>query len=109
MNVFLAGIGSLLQLKPILTMKYGQPASEKVRTAEKATQHLVDMMHAYVPIEKFALLHTHAPEKAEKLRARIENLLPERNPISMDITPVLGAHLGPDAVGYALVSKKEII
>jgi len=108
MNVFLAGIGSLLQLKPLLTMKNGLPGSEQVRTAKKAFARLVEMLNWYLPIEKFALLHTNAAEKAEMLKEQIKDLLPKEKIFSMDITPVIGAHIGPGAVGFALVSKEEI-
>jgi len=64
MNGFLAGIGSLLQLKPILTMRRGLPGSEKVRTSKKAVERLINMLKESLPIERFALLHTNAAEKA---------------------------------------------
>ena len=107
MNVFLAGIGSLLQLKPILTMEHGQPDSEKVRTAKKAMDRMVEMLKARLPIERLALLHTHAAEKAELFRARIADLIPNEPIYSMDITPVIGAHLGPGAVGFAAISRGD--
>ena len=106
MNRVLVGIGSLLQLKPILTMREGEAGSERVRTAAKAEARLVELLKENLPIEKFALLHTNAAEKAEAFRARIADLLPEGAIYSMDITPVIGAHIGPGAVGYAIVSEK---
>ena len=110
MNVFLAGIGSLLQLKPILTMVRGVPGSEKVRTTQKAFSRIVDMFKKNLPIERFALVHTNAAEKAEEFKRVIKEYLPKGIKVfSMDITPVLGAHLGPGAVGFAIISEKEIV
>ena len=108
MNVFLAGIGSLLQLKPILTMKRGLPGSEKVRTSEKAFERLINMLKENLPIERFALLHTNAADEAEEFKKQVLDLLPREKIYSMDITPVIGAHLGPNAVGYALVSERTV-
>ena len=108
MNVFLAGIGSLLQLKPILTMRRGLPGSEKVRTSKKAGERLIKMLKENLPIERFALLHTNAAEKAVAFKNQVLDLLPKEKIFSMDITPVIGAHIGPDAVGYALVSKRTV-
>lgn len=105
MNAFMTGIGSLLQLKPILTMKNGLPGTERVRTSSKAKARLVDMLEEHQPLERFALLHTNAPEEAEEFRLQISHLLPEGEITSMDITPVIGTHIGPGAVGYAIVSK----
>ena len=106
MNAFVAGLGSLLQLKPILTMKNGQPGSERVRTSSKAEARIIEMLKEHQPIERFALLHTNAPEEANAFYARIKDLLPDGEVFSMDITPVFGVHIGPGAVGYAIISKK---
>jgi fatty acid-binding protein DegV len=105
MNRFMAGIGSLIQLKPILTMKDGQPGSDRVRTSFRAEKRLFSLLEARIPIERFALVHTNAHAKAEKFKQKIEKFLPEGEIFSMDITPVIGAHLGPGAVGFAIVSK----
>ncbi|NJC97093.1 MAG: hypothetical protein C3F07_15870 [Anaerolineales bacterium] len=108
MNGFMAGLGSLLQIKPILTMKNGHPASERVRTAERAEARLVEMLETFLPIERFALLHTNAAREADAFLKRISGLLPAGRFDSMDITPVIGAHIGPGAVGYAIVSKNPV-
>jgi DegV family protein with EDD domain len=41
MNAFMTGLGSLLQLKPILTMKNGLPGTEHVRTTARAEARLI--------------------------------------------------------------------
>jgi len=105
MNRFMTGIGSLIQLKPILTMKDGQPGSDRVRTSIRAEGRLIALLEKNLPIEKFALLHTNAHNKAEEFKKKIEKHLPDGEIFSMDITPVIGAHLGPGAVGYAVLTK----
>ncbi|TFG50103.1 MAG: DegV family protein [Anaerolineales bacterium] len=105
MNRFMTGIGSLIQLKPILTMKNGLPGSDRVRTSLKAEKRLVALLEELVPIERFALLHTNANEKAQEFLQKIRHLIPESEIYNMDITPVIGAHLGPGAVGFAVISK----
>lgn len=104
MNRFMTGLGSLLKLKPILTMKDGLPGSERVRTSEKAEARLVKMLKTHWPLERFALLHTHAAQKADAFRERIAEYLPQGDVFSVDITPVIGAHIGPGAVGYAIIA-----
>jgi len=105
MNAFMTGLGSLLQLKPILTMENGLPGSECVRTAAKAGSRLIEMLEERQPVERFALLHTNDPEGAEEFRLRVSDLIPAGQVYSMDITPVIGAHIGPGAIGFAVVSK----
>ncbi|MCE9644961.1 MAG: DegV family protein [Chloroflexi bacterium] len=108
MNGFIAGIGSLLQLKPILTMKNGMPGSERVRTTYKAEARLLKILEEHQPIEQFSLLHTNALEKAMAFHEQAAHLLPAEITHTINITPVLGAHLGPGAVGYAIVAKNAL-
>lgn len=106
MNVFLAGIGSFLQLKPILTMREGKPGSEKVRTTRKEIERLVSLLRENLPIERFALLHANAADKAREFGDSVKEFLPKGNIPTLDITPVIGAHIGPGAFGFALVGGK---
>jgi DegV family protein with EDD domain len=104
LNRVMATLGSWLQMKPLLRMHRGDPDIEKVRTTEQATQRLIEILTDLSPLEKVALVHTHALERAEELREKVKHLLPLGDTISVDITPVFGAHLGPGAVGFACVS-----
>jgi DegV family protein with EDD domain len=103
MNRFMSNFGTLLQIKPILTMYAGKPGTEKVRTRERATRRLLEMLRSIGAVERLAVVHTHAPEKVEELRRHATSLLPEDQIIVADITPVIGAHIGPGAAGYAVV------
>lgn len=104
MNRWVSNIGSLLQIKPILTMHDGLPGNEKVRTREKAMKRVVDMLDAVGRIERVALVHTHAPERIAELRKMAAHLLPKGEIQAEDITPVIGAHIGPGAAGFAVVT-----
>jgi DegV family protein with EDD domain len=107
MNRFMHGLGSLLHIKPILTMEDGQPGSDRVRTSLRAEKRLVELLEQHLPIERFALLHTNAQKKAEEFKHKVQDLLPDGEVYSMDITPVIGVHIGPGAVGYAVVTKQQ--
>jgi DegV family protein with EDD domain len=106
MNSIVAGLGSLLQVKPILKMHLGQPTSERVRTSSKAIQRLITLLAEQAPLERVAMVHTNAASKADALRQNIQHLLPAGKILSVDITPVLGTHLGPGAVGYACITSR---
>lgn len=103
LNMFMTGLGSLLQLKPILTMVDGEPTSTRVRTTPRAVEHLIQELEKRAPFEKFALVHTNAADEAEAFRKQIAGMIPSGPLYSMDITPVIGAHIGPGAVGFAAV------
>lgn len=107
MNGVVAGIGSLLQIKPLLKMHQGAPTSERVRTSDKAMERLIELLKELHPLERVALVHTHAADKARELMERVRELLPEGEIPSVDITPVIGTHIGPGAVGFACISARE--
>jgi DegV family protein with EDD domain len=105
MNSVLAGLGTFLQIKPILTMFDGKPGAERVRTRERAIERLLEMLTEAGDIERVALIHTHAPDRVVELRKRAAHLLPDGNILTAEITPVIGAHIGPGVVGFAVVGK----
>jgi DegV family protein with EDD domain len=107
MNQFVANVGALLQIKPILTMFDGDPGNERVRTRERATQRLLEMLGSVGALERVAILHTHAPERVAELHTQITSLLPGSDILVADITPVIGAHIGPGAFGFAVIGAKE--
>ena len=107
MNSVMAGLGSLLQVKPILTMHAGTPGAERVRTKERAINRLLELASDLGTLEELALVHTNAGEAADELWQKANHLHPaEASPLSVDVTPVLGAHLGPGAVGFALIAQE---
>ena len=107
MNRFIANFGTLLQIKPILTMYAGKPGSERVRTRDRATKRLLEMLHDVGPIERLAIVHTHAPDRVAELRLHAASLFPDENVLVADITPVIGAHIGPGAAGFAVVGAER--
>ena len=106
MNGVIASIGSLLKIKPLLKMHQGEATSERVRTLNSAYQRLLALLETVGPFEKVALVHTHSEDRADALQQLAAHLLPDGEIPSVDITPVLGAHLGPNAVGFACISNR---
>jgi DegV family protein with EDD domain len=104
-NGLVSGIGNLLSVKPLLKMQDGVATSERVRTEKRAFQRVIELVSELRPLENLALVHTNAGEKADALWQQARHLFPNiSNPLSVDVTPVLGAHLGPGAVGFACVA-----
>ena len=107
MNWAMAGLGTILDIKPILRMYDGNPTAERVRTRKGAIERLINLLNDLVPLERVALVHAHAPDRAEDLRKRVQHLLPKGEIPSVEITPVIGAHIGPGAVGFACVTARR--
>jgi len=88
-------------------MHAGTPGAERVRTKERAINRLLELASDLGTLEELALVHTNAGEAADELWQKANHLHPaEASPLSVDVTPVLGAHLGPGAVGFALIAQE---
>ena len=107
MNFALARFGELLQIKPLLHMNQGNPVAHHVRTQSKATERMMEWLAEYAPFEKLAIVHAGVQHEAEEMLQRVKHYLPNREIPIVQITPVLGAHLGVGALGFACVSTKE--
>ena len=100
-----AFLGSILKIKPILTVRDGEvhPIA-RVRTREKALNRLVQMVEELSPIESLAVLQSNNPQEAELLTERLGAIFPKERMISARFGPTLGTHLGPGSLGVALKS-----
>jgi fatty acid-binding protein DegV len=87
-------------------MNAGEATAEKIRTTAHATERLIDLLREQTPLEKVALVHTHALDRVDELLQKVQHLLPEGELLSVDITPVFGTHLGPGAIGFACVTAR---
>ena len=105
-NWIVGRLGDVLQIKPILHMVDGAARGERVRTCAQARARIIELLKEQAPLERAALVHSHAPEQAEELRLECADVLEGLDVPSVDITPVLGAHIGPGALGFACVSKR---
>lgn len=103
-NRLVAGLGGLLQIKPLLKLYQGDLTAERVRTGKRAMQRLVELIGEVTPLEKAALLHTAAPDQAKALRRQLESLLPPGDIPIVEATPIFGAHIGPGGVGVVGVA-----
>jgi fatty acid-binding protein DegV len=98
----------MLQVKPLLTMHDGEMDMERVRTRKRATARVIELVSDLGPLQELALVHTHAPERAEELHQQAQQLFPEgKAPLSEEVTPVIGAHIGPGAVGFVAITKRD--
>lgn len=107
MHFALARLGEILQIKPLLHMNQGNPTAHRARTQSRATERLMDWLNEYAPYERLAVVHAGVQAEAEAMRERVKEFLPDGEIPIVQITPVLGSHLGIGALGFACVSIKE--
>jgi DegV family protein with EDD domain len=98
-------LGSLLSLKPIIKMQAGEMDMERIRTRRWAIERMIQTVEELGPLEELAVVHTGAPESAEELYEQARHLFPKQErPQFGEVTPVIGAHIGPGAVGFVALT-----
>ena len=104
-------VGSLLKIKPMLVItKEGKLESlEKIRTTSKATNRVIEVFLNEVEgkdVEPF-LIHASAPERAQYVREKILEARPDFKEVKeYPLTPVVGAHVGPNTIALGYILKK---
>lgn len=101
-------VGTLLNIKPLLTLQNGRVEPlERVRTKRKALDRLVEIaaqraretMYPY----RVAVIHGQAPDEAAYVAHRVSEQINCAHLVQSEIGPVLGVHVGPGVVGAALM------
>jgi len=104
----LAGVGTALQIKPLFRVYDGQVMLEKTRTRKGALERLLNLVAAWGALERAAIVYTDRLERAEELRQLVlENFPHLVFEYCLQVTPILGAHLGPGTVGIVCVMKEH--
>jgi DegV family protein with EDD domain len=100
-----AGVGQLLQIKPIISATEGKVESiARVRTFARAVDKLVELVQEQEPLDRLALLHANNREGALEIKNRLGSGVPD-NTFIINVTPAIGTHIGPLALGVATLSK----
>lgn len=98
-------MGSLLNVKPVLAVEDGLIVPlDSVRTQKKALERIVDLIVERTSNQKnvrLATLHANNPDTAKFiLNAALERVTAVEQ-VFAEISPAIGTHAGPDAVGLA--------
>jgi DegV family protein with EDD domain len=102
-----AGIGALLQIKPIIAVENGEVVSvARVRTFSRATEELVNYARQFAPLDRLAVLYGVDYEAAQHLRDRLADIAPAGSIFIVRINPAVGTHIGPKGLGVVPLSAK---
>ncbi len=97
-------MAQLLRIKPIIRVYEGVVSNlARVRTRSKAVMRLEQLVGDWGPLERLAVLHTLAPE-LQGFVDRMAKLKPLKDIVTTTATTIIGAHVGPGALGVAAVS-----
>ncbi|MBP3914672.1 DegV family protein [Clostridium sp.] len=97
--------GSLLQIKPILTVEDGKTTVfTKVRTKKKAIDKIVNTIleqNSKTPIKGLIVHHINCESEGQELADRLKSSLGLDNVKIQSIGPIIGLHVGPGSIGVA--------
>ena len=97
--------GSLLQIKPILTVTDGKTTVlTKVRTKKKAIDKIIDTVmeqNLKSPIKGLIVHHINCESEGQELANKLQDKLGISNIKIQSIGPIIGLHVGPGSIGVA--------
>ena len=98
-----AQLGNLLNIKPFVEVYAGKVRRlGEARTRRKGFELLKGYIRRLGALESLAMLHTNAEAEARQI---LEELEPDLvfPPLVVNVTTIIGAHVGPKGVGFAAV------
>jgi DegV family protein with EDD domain len=97
-------LGSMLDLYPILTLRYGQTTLlERARTRQAGRRRLVELVAEMDSLESVAVVHADNPELAGQVADHLAPVFPREEILILPASQVVTAHVGPQALGVCFV------
>jgi DegV family protein with EDD domain len=96
-----AWLGGTLKIKPILSLGYEITPVERVRTAGRAFERMVQYTHELheAGIDGWVVQHIQASQQAERLIERGREIYGSEPLFVSEVGPVIGTYTGPGLVG----------
>jgi DegV family protein with EDD domain len=96
-----AWLGGTLRIKPILSLEYEITPVERVRTAGRAFERMVQYIHELRDngADGWVVQHIQAPQQAERLIERGREIYGSEPLFVSEVGPVIGTYTGPGLVG----------
>lgn len=102
-------LGGLLNIKPMIELIDGEvkPLAAN-RTTKQSNEKMLSSLLQFGPLERLAVLHTGADARAREflnaLMQKASQSVP-RDILMVNVTTVIGTHVGPNGLGFATVMK----
>lgn len=97
-------MGSLLSVKPLLTVKDGEMSPlTRVRSKAAGMDYLYNFAAGFSRLDKAAVEYSTTPDDADELIKRLGQLLPKEHIYKSTISPVVGTYSGPGAMALTVL------
>jgi DegV family protein with EDD domain len=96
-------VGSVLRVRPILTIRDGHLSPAGVaRTKARAVERLHEFATGFSRVKEIAVAYTTEHEEARSLLERLKKAFPNATGYLTRVGPSLGTHAGPGAMGVVI-------
>lgn len=97
-----AFIGSMLSIKPIISVSDGEVVPlERVRTYSKAVRRIYDRLEERLPARGPAIMYSTDEGEAAKMMRHVRENYPQQAVVEARFGPVLGTYMGPSCLAFA--------
>lgn len=98
-------VGSVLGVKPLLTVRDGEVAPQaRVRSRRQGVEMITELLQERMPLQRVAAFHCGSPELLPVLAKRLRSALPGVEIVTGQVGPVVGTYTGPGGVGIGAIS-----
>jgi len=95
-----SSLGSLLHVRLLLEVADGWIRRlGQFRTRHQAIEGLRAMAAGWTPVQRFGVMHSASEDDARQLAERLTHEAAKEPPLVVDVTPVIGVHVGPRCLG----------
>ena len=95
-------VGSLLKVRPVLTMKDGEVTPlTRLRSKAATMDYLYNTVAGLKKVEELAVEHATTPDDADTLVERLSAIYPKERIYRATISPVLGTYMGPNVLSVS--------
>jgi len=101
-------LGSMLAVKPILTVKEGEvhPVT-RVRSRGAGMDYLCNFVAGFSNIEELAVEHATTPAEADALVERLSSVYPKERIYRSTVSPVIGTYVGPHVLSVSVLEAEK--
>ncbi len=100
-----AFIGSMLSIKPIISISDGEVIPlERVRTYSKAVGRIYQLLEERLPARGLAIMYSTDDGEAAKMMQHVQEKYPQQAVVMARFGPVLGTYMGPSCLAFAALA-----
>jgi len=101
-------LGSLLSVKPILTIRDGEVSPlTRVRSRAAGIDYLYNFIAGFSNIEELAVEHATTLDDADRLVERLSSLFPKERIYRSTVSPVVGTYAGPGVLSVSVLEAES--